>query len=147
MVRRRAWVWVAMMAVMAYGCARKNTSQGYRGTKTVSVDSIGRGPWRWIATLTPASRIVCTNPDVYKISFLPDSTTRLLIDCNRGSGPYHIAGHSIHIGPFATTRMMCPPGSMDTTFAAQIGRVNAWHMDADTLLLDTVGESQMHLVR
>jgi heat shock protein HslJ len=156
MVRRRAWVWLAVMAAMAYGCAKKNngapdqqkyTSHDYLGTKPVPVDSIGRGPWRWIATLTPSSRIVCKNPDVYKISFLPDSTIRLLIDCNRGSGPYHISGRSIHIGPFATTRMMCPPGSMDTTFASQLRSANAWHKDADTLQLDTVGESQMLLVR
>ena len=29
----------------------------------------------------------------------------------------------------------------------QLERANAWHVDADTLQLDTVGESQMQLVR
>ena len=116
-------------------------------TTTAPGDTIGRGPWKWVATVTPSSRVVCANPDVYTITFLPDSTARLVIDCNRGSGPYHITGHSLRIGQFASTRMMCPPGSMDTTFVAQLGRANAWHIDADTLQLDTMGESQMQLVR
>jgi heat shock protein HslJ len=140
---------MAAMAVIAYGCAKKHSGPGEHAfhASTAPGDTIGRGPWRWIATVTPSSRTVCTNPDVYTITFLPDSTARLLIDCNRGSGGYHIDGHSIHIGPIASTRMMCPPGSMDTTFAAQLQRANAWHVEADTLQLDTVGESQMQLVR
>jgi heat shock protein HslJ len=141
---------MALCAVLAYGCAkRKSATPAEHAAMTANVpgDSIGRGPWRWIATVTPSARTVCKNPDVYKISFLPDSTMRLLIDCNRGSGPYHISGHSLRMGQFATTRMLCPPGSMDTTFTGQLSRVNAWHHDADTLQLDEAGELQMKLVR
>jgi heat shock protein HslJ len=126
MMQRRVWVWLAAVAVIAFGCAKKEsgTPGQHLSVTNAPADSIGRGPWRWIATLTPSARIVCKNPDVYKISFIPDSTLRLLIDCNRGSGPYHIAGHSLRIGAFATTRMMCPPGSMDTTFASQLRSVD-----------------------
>jgi heat shock protein HslJ len=141
---------MAVVGVLGFGCAKKNSNAPPRYTTTTSTapgDSLARGPWRWIATVTASSRTVCTHPDVYTITFLPDSTVRLVIDCNRGSGPYHSTGHSIHIGPFAATRMLCPPGSMDTTFVAQLGRANAWHIDADTLQLDTMGRSQMQLVR
>jgi heat shock protein HslJ len=141
---------MAAVAVLAFGCEKqKHATPAEHAAMTANApgDTIGRGPWRWIGTVTPTAHTVCKNPDVYKISFLPDSTTRLLIDCNRGSGPYHISGHALRIGQFAMTRMLCPPGSMDTTFAGQISRVNAWHHDADTLQLDAVGAFQMKLVR
>jgi heat shock protein HslJ len=110
-------------------------------------DTLGRGPWRWIATVTPAARIASPNPDVYTLEFLPDSTVRALLDCNRGSGRYHLDGHSMRIGPLAATRMMCPPGSMDATFGGNLNAVHSWSMEADTLQLNMVPESWMLLVR
>jgi heat shock protein HslJ len=98
--------------------------------------------------VTPVKRIACTNPDVYTLTFLPDSTARLVIDCNRGSGGYHIDGRSIRIGPVATTRMMCPPGSMDAVFGQEIDAARSWSMQSDTLMLDLMADSgTMRFVR
>jgi heat shock protein HslJ len=137
--------------VVASACAKKNGSQGEHAatqssSSTASGDTIGRRPWRWIYTVTPAGRVVCINPDVYKLTFFPDSTVRLLVDCNRGSGPYHAMGHDIRIGPFATTRAMCPPGSMDTTFVKHIQSAHTWNITADTLDLGFASGGSMRLV-
>lgn len=133
---------------LAAGCSRQNGSKNEQATaNTAPVDTIGRGPWRWIATVTPTARVACDNPDTYTLTFLPDSTVRLLIDCNRGSGPYRIDGHDIQIGPVATTRMMCPPGSMDAAFAANIDSVQSWSHNADTLQLQMKTGGAMLLVR
>jgi heat shock protein HslJ len=146
------------VVILAAGCAKKSPDAqtkraAPRGTDTAAVataapDSIGRGPWKWIATVTPVKRIACTHPDVYTLAFLPDSTVRVVIDCNRGSGNYHIDGKSIRIGPVATTRMMCPPGSMDTVFGQEIDAARSWFVQSDTLMLDLMADSgTMRFVR
>ena len=141
---KKLLVW-AVAAILVAGCSTKNEQAD--GSAAVAADTIGRGPWRWIATVTDTARVACHNPDTYKLTFLPDSTVRLLIDCNRGSGPYRIDGHAIRIGPLATTRMMCPPGSMDAAFAANIDSVQAWSHNADTLQLQMQTGGSMLLVR
>ena len=145
---KRIWMWMVVFALAA-GCSKQNGSKDEQDTNanTAPVDTIGRGPWRWIATVTSTARVTCDNPDTYTLTFLPDSTVRLLIDCNRGSGPYRIDGHDIHIGPIATTRMMCPPGSMDAAFAANIDSVQNWSHNADTLQLEMKTGGSMLLVR
>ena len=147
MMRKRIWIWTVVFALAA-GCSKQNNSgnQNLADTTTAPVDTIGRGPWRWLATVTSTARVACDNPDTYTLTFLPDSTVRLLIDCNRGSGPYRIVGHDIRIGPVATTRMMCPPGSMDAAFAANIDSVLSWSHNADTLQLQMKSGSML-LVR
>jgi len=144
MLTKRIWMWMALFALAA-GCSKQNGSQQSTAS-TAPGDTIGRGPWHWVATVTSTARIVCDNPDTYALTFLPDSTVRLLIDCNRGSGPYRIDGHDIRIGPVATTRMMCPPGSMDAAFAANLDSVQHWSHNADTLQLQ-MNSGSMLLVR
>ncbi len=157
MKHKRFYIGIAV-CILAAGCAKKqNGSDAQHGAVADSsaapvaaapVDSIGRGPWHWIATVTPLKRINCVNPDMYTLTFLPDSTVRVLIDCNRGSGNYHIVGKSIRIGPVATTRMMCPPGSMDTIFGQQIDGARTWFMQSDTLMMDLMADAgTMRFVR
>jgi len=152
---RRVLVWAAVFALVT-GCTKKKDTAltgraahpGRAESSRAPGDTIGRGPWRWIATVTLVERMACNNPDMYTLTFLPDSTTRVLIDCNRGSSKYHINGNAIRIGPIATTRMMCPTGSMDARFAQQIDAARTWFMQDDTLMLDLTADSgTMRLVR
>jgi len=152
MKHERICAWIAACLIAA-GCSKQDSSHTGQagdttqvGASTAMIDTIGRGPWRWVATVTSTARIACDNPDTYTLTFLPDSTVRLLIDCNRGSGPYLIDGHDIRIGPVATTRMMCPPGSMDAAFTANIDSVQHWSHNADTLQLQ-MNSGSMLLVR
>ena len=144
--------------VLSSNCAKKsedtqakqetNEFDARPGMIPVPGDSLARGPWRWIATVTPVERITCTNPDNYTLEFLPDSTVRAQFDCNRGSGAYHLDGKSIRIGPLAATRMMCPPGSMDSEFGKELDGVRNWFMQGDTLMFDLLADSgTMRFVR
>jgi heat shock protein HslJ len=118
------------------------------GMLAVPGDTIARGPWRWVFTVTPAERIVCPIPERYALEFLPDSTVRVILDCNRGSGPYHADGKTLRIGPIATTRMMCPEGTIDTVFAKELDAARGWFMQGDTLMLDLFADSgTMRFVR
>lgn len=56
------------------------------------------------------------DPSRYTVQFAEDGTLSLLADCNRGRGSYTADPPNLHIGPAAITRMMCPPGSLDTIF-------------------------------
>lgn len=147
---RKFLVW-GTAVILVVGCSTKDehaeSNQRADSSAAVAADTIGTGPWRWIATVTSTARIRCDNPDVYTITFLPDSTVRLLIDCNRGSGPYQMSEHEIHIGPLAATRMMCPPGSMDAAFAANLNSVQRWSHNVDTLQLEMTTGGSMLLVR
>jgi heat shock protein HslJ len=112
------------------------------------VDTLARGPWHWIATVTPVGRIAPPNPENYTIEILPDTTLAARLDCNRGSGRCVIDGKSIRIGPLATTRMACPPGTMDSVFGKSLDAVRVWFMYADTLMLDLYADSgTMRFVR
>ena len=155
-----AYVWfvLVLMTVMA-ACEKKDSGETHATADTtaadvspgmlpVSGDSLARGPWRWIATVTPVERITAPDPGRYTLEFLPDSLLAAQLDCNRGSGAYHLDGKSIRIGPLATTRMMCPPGSLDTKFAQQLDAARVWFMQGDTLMLDLFADSgTMRFVR
>lgn len=158
MKRTHALCILALLAVTA-GCGKKETAES-RGAAdsaqtaappaatAASADSLARGPWHWIATVTPVERIACPDPARYTLEFLPDSLVAAQIDCNRGSGAYHLDGASLRVGPMAVTRMMCPPGSMDTKFAQQIDAARTWFMQGDTLMLDLFADSgTMRFVR
>lgn len=110
--------------------------------------ALAPGPWHWIGTQTAVEWIACPDPSRYKIEFVPDSLVAAQIDCNRGSGPYHLNGKSIRIGPLATTRMMCPEGSLDTKFAQQLDAARIWFMHGDSLMFDLFADSgTMRFVR
>jgi para-nitrobenzyl esterase len=49
----------------------------------------------------------------YTITFGNDGRVSARIDCNRGSGTWKSSGpNQLQFGPMATTRAMCPPGSL-----------------------------------
>ena len=160
---RRACVWLmAVLVVASASCAKKNGGQadersaGTDSTGTVTArpgmmaapgDSIPRGPWQWLGTVGPADTTICPDPSQYTITFLPDSTARLLLFCNRGSGSYRLEGRSIQVGPIAATRMACPPPTVDSEFGRQIEEARTWAVSGDTLKLEIRGFGTMHFVR
>lgn len=149
---------VIALVIAASACQKKNAESGdgadssgvaaRPGMMAVPGDTLGRGPWRWVFTVTPVARVVCPVPERYALEFLPDSTARVILDCNRGSGSYHVDGKSFRIGPIASTRMMCPPGTIDTEFAKELDAARGWFMQGDTLMLDLFADSgTMRFVR
>ncbi|HEX6791360.1 MAG TPA: META domain-containing protein [Candidatus Krumholzibacteria bacterium] len=159
---KRACVWLmAILVVASASCAKKNGGQAEHnagadstggvaaspGMAPVPQDSIPRGPWKWLGTVGPADTTRCPDPSQYTITFLPDSTARLLLFCNRGSGKYNLAGRSIHVGPIAMTRMACPPPTVDAEFGQQVESADTWTVSGDTLRLEINGFGTMHFMR
>jgi heat shock protein HslJ len=55
--------------------------------------------------------------EVFTVSFGTDGTVKVVAGCNRGNGTWSTTPPSgLTFGPLATTRAMCPPGSMSARF-------------------------------
>lgn len=126
---------VLAVAGLSAGCGKKEGS-----SESVITSPVGF-VWKWEGTQTPVERIVPPNPADYTLEFLPDTTVVAKIDCNRGHGKYQMDGKSILIGPLATTRMACPPGSLDATFAQQLDAARTIFFRGDTLYMDLLADS------
>ena len=70
--------------------------------------------------------VVPDDPARYTLELAGDGRAAVRADCNRGSGTYTLDGRSLSFGPLATTRALCPPGSISDRYLAQLGLVASW---------------------
>lgn len=73
------------------------------------------------------------NPDSYTVAFDANGTAFLRLDCNRGRGPWKAeptgkSQGSLEFGTIASTKAMCPPGSLGDKISQQLGFVRSWVM-------------------
>jgi para-nitrobenzyl esterase len=71
----------------------------------------------------------------YTIAFDASGRVVLHLDCNRGSAQWKRDGERLVLTPIAATKMMCPRGSLDVAFAADLGQVATWRYDGSVLVL------------
>ncbi|MGD9892476.1 MAG: META domain-containing protein [Dehalococcoidia bacterium] len=77
--------------------------------------------WEWQQTILNNDEIVTPDdPSRYTVEFQPDGRLAGRADCNRIMGSYTVTGSQIEIGPLASTRVACPPGSLGDRFAMQL---------------------------
>lgn len=77
----------------------------------------------------------------YTLAFQPDGVVVARIDCNRGRGGWKSdAPGQLQLGPFALTRMMCPPESMHDRVAADIDAVRSYAVKDGHLFLSLMAE-------
>jgi heat shock protein HslJ len=81
--------------------------------------------------------VVPKDPSKYTVQFGDDGTLSLLADCNRGRGSYSADPPKLHVGPAAITRMMCPPGSLDTIFLRDLSAAATFDLDDGELHVTT----------
>lgn len=92
--------------------------------------------WQWVSTVTPVEKIDVTAPDRYTVFLAPDGKARLLFDCNRGGGDYSITQGKLSFGPLISTRMACPPDSLDGPFMRDLQRVVSFFVENGELFLE-----------
>ncbi|MEI7703457.1 MAG: META domain-containing protein [Deltaproteobacteria bacterium] len=81
--------------------------------------------------------VVPGDPARYTLELSADGNASTQADCNRGRGTYKLEGASLSIGTIATTRAICPPGSISEPYLRQLGLVSSWAMTDGKLLLTT----------
>ena len=63
-----------------------------------------------------ARRNAPADPTRYTIQFDASGQATLRLDCNRGSSQWKRDGDGLSLTPVASTKMMCPRGSLDVAF-------------------------------
>jgi para-nitrobenzyl esterase len=108
---QNAWIGSSLLPVLLllFACAactqisRQDTAPKLDGTSWQLVKFQGSDD----KTLTPDDRAK------YTIAFGADGRVSARIDCNRGTGTWKSSGtNQLQFGPLASTRAMCPPGSL-----------------------------------
>lgn len=75
------------------------------------------------------------DPSRYTLRFDASGRAVIRLDCNRGSAKWTRDGDRLSFAPVASTKMLCPPGSLDAAFAADLAQVAAWRLDGGELTL------------
>lgn len=74
----------------------------------------------------------------YTLSLQADGSMTLRADCNRGSGSWDSEGPwQIRFDAIATTRALCPPGSISERYLAELPRVRSYVLERGHLFLAT----------
>ena len=123
-----------IMGIMLAGCAGHPASpeNAYRNDPQAVLDQT----WQWESTTNPVERIVVPEPERYTVWLGADGRAQMRFDCNRGGGGYEISPGKLTFGPLMSTRMACPPDSLDNVFMRDLQRVVSFFLRKDRLYLE-----------
>jgi para-nitrobenzyl esterase len=77
----------------------------------------------------------------YTLAFAADGSATLRADCNRGTGTWSSQGpNQLQFGPIASTRAMCPPGSLSDRYLAQFEWIRSYVTRDGHLFLATMAD-------
>jgi heat shock protein HslJ len=125
---------VTLIALCLAGCAAERGDSAALRTRTP--DAVTSGIWQWERTVTPVETIASPAPDRYTIELATNGRMLLRADCNRGTGSYQISEGKLAFAPIATTRMACPPGSLDQRFLRDLERANSFFVEGGKLFIE-----------
>jgi len=117
------------------GCAVGALSGGEHTRSTDPKDILDKA-WQWESTITPVEKITAPDPERYTILLTADGRAQIRFDCNRGGGEFKISLGKLSFGPLLSTRMACPPDSLDSAFMRDLQRVVSFFVDNGTLYLE-----------
>lgn len=110
------------------GCACVSSSK--QGEMKNDPQALLEKKWEWVSTVTPVEKITVDKPENYTIFLKSDGNIQVRFDCNRGGGSFEISPGKLSFGPMMSTKMACPPGSLDYRFAKDLqGVVSFFTMD------------------
>jgi heat shock protein HslJ len=91
-----------------------------------------------------------TEPSRYTLEFGTDGRAAARLDCNRGTATWQAqpseggnasrASGSLQFGPWASTRAMCPPGSLAPRLAGSLPHVRSYVIEAGRLHLSLMAD-------
>ena len=111
-------------------------SSPIRGARSSDPQTILEKTWQWESTITPVEKITAPAPERYTILLKADGKAEVRFDCNRGGGEYTISEGKLSFGPLMSTRMACPPDSLDGPFMRDLQRVVSFFVENGMLYLE-----------
>ncbi len=136
---RRPGRFALLLAAALAGCA--SGPGGSEPERDRAPDAVTSKVWAWTATVAPAGTIETPAPGHYTLELAPNGRLLVRADCNRGTGSYRIGAGTIALGPIATTRMACAPGSLDARYLADLQRATAFFVESGRLHLTLPADS------
>jgi len=110
-----------------------------------TVSELAGTSWRLVKIMGMDDSVAeSENRSLYTLEFSDAGKAALLADCNRGTGSW-TSEHSgqLQFGPIATTRAMCPPGSLSDKYLAQFEWVRSYVMRDGHLFLATMADGSI----
>ncbi len=125
---------IILVGMVFSGCATgKSDEQSARSSDPQTV--IGK-TWQWVSTVTLVEKITVKEPERYTMLLMADGKARIQFDCNRGGGDNKIVDSQLSFGPLISTRMACPPDSLDAPFIRDLQRVASFFVQEGVLYLE-----------
>jgi len=115
------------------------------GLTPVSAGELAGTSWQLLNIASMDDRVdVPDSPSKYTLEFKPDGTAQIVADCNRGAGSWtsESAGR-LQFGPLASTRALCPPGSLSERYLAQFEWVRSYVLEGGHLFLATMADGSI----
>jgi len=104
-------------------------------------DQLKGTSWEWLYTQSPVDRAEPAEPKDYVLTFTTDGRITGTADCNRMLGTYQAGDRQVLLRGLATTRKMCPPGSLGDRFARELNAVRGYTFyTPDTLRMDMMAD-------
>lgn len=128
---------LALFFMLIVGCAA-DSSAGPAGSTDRSTEPqvvVGK-TWQWEVTITPVEKITVPNPEHYTILLMDNGKLQARFDCNLGGGTYKIAAGQLSFGSLLSTRMACPPASLDGPYMRDLQRVVSFFVQDGHLYLE-----------
>ena len=107
-----------------------------KNTRNTDPQMVFNRNWQWVSTITPVEKIVVPAPERYTILLAEDGRFQAQFDCNRGGGDYKISTGKLSFSPLLSTRMACPPDTLDGSFMRDLQRVASFFMEKGKLYLE-----------
>lgn len=124
---------MALIGILMTVCA---AGQAAPAARSRDPQSVLNKTWQWELTITPVEKIVVPNPERYTILLTADGKAQIRFDCNRGGGNYQISEGKLSFGPLMSTRMACPPDSLDAPFMRDLQRAASFFVENGNLYLE-----------
>ena len=125
---------VLFIGMVTFSCAAGPLTG--ENTRTTDPQMVFNKTWQWESTITPVEKTVVPNPERYTILLTDDGKAKVRFDCNRGGGDYKISKGKLSFGPLLSTRMACPPDSLDGHFMRDLQRVASFFIENGNLYLE-----------
>jgi heat shock protein HslJ len=126
---------MALLGMVIVGFAA-TTALPDQNTRSMDPQSVLNKTWQWISTITPVEKIAVPNPEHYTIILTDDGKLQGRFDCNRGGGEFKISPSKLSFGLLLSTRMACPPDSLDGPFMRDQQRVASFFVQDGLLYLE-----------
>jgi len=143
--RSRVARW-AGLAVMALGPVSGHSAQAQSTPSTDSGAGLGGTSWQLVRFQAGDDKTLTTSDRAkYTMAFGTDGRVTMRLDCNRGTGTWKSSEPGqLQFGPLATTRALCPPGSLYDRLVQDFEHVRSYVLKGGRLYLALMADGGIY---